>query len=39
MIWRLLGDILTAIVIVGITAFVVAVGMGIRAIHNRIMKN
>lgn len=39
MIWRILGDILTAIVIIGITAFVVVIGMGLRAIHKHMMKN
>ena len=39
MIWRILGDVLTAIVIVVITCVVGAVGAFIYAIHKHMMKD
>lgn len=39
MIWKILGDILTVVVILFITAFVYAVGKGLWAIHKHMMKD
>lgn len=39
MIWKILGDIVTAVVILIITAFVYAVGKGLWAIHKHMMKD
>ena len=39
MIWKILGDILTVVAIVAMSAFVYAIGAGIWAIHKHMMKD
>lgn len=38
MIWKILGNVITAVVIVFITAVVCIIGWGLRAIHKHMMK-
>lgn len=39
MIWKILGDILTAVVILIITAFVAAIGAALWAFHKHLMED
>lgn len=39
MMWKILGDVATAIVIVAITAVVCIIGWGLRIIHKHMMKD
>lgn len=39
MFWRIIGDVVTGIAIALITAFVLIIGIGIRAIHKHMMKD
>ncbi len=39
MIWRVLGDVATVVVIVIITVLVAIVGIGLHAIHKHMMKD
>lgn len=39
MIWKILGDVITAVVILIVTAFVYAIARGLWAIHKHMMKD